>query len=61
MTFRINQEKAIQASIKNNFKSGVHFHATGTGKSWIGLQLIIEYNKNIPIIILFGYVNRKVF
>ena len=35
MTFRINQEKAIQASIKNDFKSGVHFHATGTGKSWL--------------------------
>ena len=48
MTFRINQEKAIQASIKNDFKSGVHFHATGTGKSWIGLQLIIEYNKRYP-------------
>jgi hypothetical protein len=45
MTFRINQEKAIQVSIKNNFKSGVHFHAKGTGKSWIGLQLIIEHNK----------------
>ena len=48
MTFRINQEKAIQASIKNDFKSGVHFHATGTGKSWIGLQMIIEYNKRYP-------------
>ena len=46
--FRTNQINAIDVSINNNFKSGVHFHATGTGKSWIGLQLIIEYYKRNP-------------
>jgi len=40
-----NQKKAINISIDNNFKSGVHFHATGTGKSWISLHLILEFNK----------------
>ena len=40
-----NQKKAIKISINNNFESGVHFHATGTGKSWISLQLILEFNK----------------
>ena len=45
MGLRINQRRAIEYSIKNNFKSGVHFHATGTGKSWIALELILEYNK----------------
>jgi hypothetical protein len=42
---RKNQFKAIQNSLENDFDSGVHFHATGTGKSWIALELILEYNK----------------
>ena len=45
---RENQINAIDISIKNDFQSGVHFHATGTGKSWIALQLILEYNKKYP-------------
>ena len=48
MTLRINQKHAIKKSIENNFSSGVHFHATGTGKSWIALELILEYNKRFP-------------
>ena len=47
-SLRSNQKKAIDSSIKNNFQSGVHFHATGTGKSWIALEIIIEYNKRYP-------------
>ena len=43
--FRTNQETAIKASIGNNFESGVHFHATGTGKSLIALQLLLEFSK----------------
>ena len=45
MTLRLNQKKAIEYSLNNDFKSGVHFHATGTGKSWIGLELILRYFK----------------
>ena len=30
---RYNQIDAINTSLNNNFESGVHFHATGTGKS----------------------------
>ena len=45
---RANQRKAINNSIENDFSSGVHFHATGTGKSWIALELILEYNKRYP-------------
>lgn len=41
--FRSTQREAIAASIANNFASGVHFHATGTGKSWIALQLLLEF------------------
>ena len=45
---RTNQNNAVLTSISNNFKSGVHCHATGTGKSWIALQLILEFNKKYP-------------
>ncbi len=38
-----NQRQAIDVSIQNRFQSGVHAHATGTGKSWIALQLALEY------------------
>ena len=44
-TLRNNQKKAIDTSIANDFKSGVHFHATGTGKSWIALELILQFNE----------------
>tara|TARA_B100000123_G_scaffold256944_1_gene220519 strand:+ start:11068 stop:13962 length:2895 start_codon:yes stop_codon:yes gene_type:complete len=45
---RNNQNKAICTSVQNDFTSGVHFHATGTGKSWIALELIIKYNHYYP-------------
>ena len=44
LSLRENQKKAINYTLKNNFKSGIHFHATGTGKSWIALELILRYN-----------------
>ena len=45
---RLNQINAIKKSVNNNFESGVHFHATGTGKSWISLELCLEYVKKYP-------------
>ena len=45
---RTNQQTAIDLSIKNNFESRVHFHATGTGKSWIALELILKYSELNP-------------
>ena len=44
-SWRLNQERAINETLSNNFKSGVHFHATGTGKSWIALELLLKYNE----------------
>ena len=38
MPLRPNQLTALSNSINNDFQSGVHFHATGTGKSWISLE-----------------------
>ena len=48
MSLRVNQRKAVTISEKNNFSSGVHFHATGTGKSWIALEIILKFNKLYP-------------
>ena len=45
---RTNQLDAICSSINNNFSSGIHFHATGTGKSWIAMNILLEYNKRNP-------------
>jgi len=45
---RKNQTLAINTSINNDFESGVHFHATGTGKSWIAMNLLLEYNNKYP-------------
>lgn len=42
---RLNQINAIETSVRNDFESGVHFHATGTGKSWIAMNIVAEYNK----------------
>ena len=43
MRLRSNQAAALQVSIDNNFQSGTHAHATGTGKSIIGLELIRRF------------------
>lgn len=46
--FHTNQRDAISASVANNFESGVHFHATGTGKSWIALELLHQFQQANP-------------
>ncbi len=45
---RKHQKAAIDLSIHNNFSSGIHSHATGTGKSIIGLELVLNYNTKYP-------------
>lgn len=45
---RKNQLNAINTSINNDFESGIHYHATGTGKSWIGIKIVEEFNKKYP-------------
>ena len=47
-TLRKNQILAIESSIKNDFQSGVHFHATGTGKSWIAFELVLRFIEKYP-------------
>ena len=45
---RENQKKAINTSYENDFESGVHFHATGTGKSLIDMNIVTQYNQIHP-------------
>ena len=44
-----SQRKAIDLSIYNDFASGIHCHATGTGKSWIAFEILIAYVDKYPL------------
>ncbi len=43
-----NQLKAVKKTLDNDFKSGVYFHATGTGKSIISLNILIKFYEKYP-------------
>jgi hypothetical protein len=43
-----NQIRAISVSKNNDYKSGIHAHATGTGKSHIALEIIINFSNSYP-------------
>lgn len=45
---RNNQVLALKESLNNDFNSGIHYHATGTGKSVIALELIDLYYHKYP-------------
>ena len=45
---RKNQIDALNISINNDFQSGIHYHATGTGKSWIAMYILKEFNLKYP-------------
>ena len=45
---RTNQKTAIQESIDNDFESGIHYHATGSGKSWIAIHILKAFNEKYP-------------
>ena len=59
MSLRPNQQQAIKVSLDNDFESGIHFHATGTGKSWISLELILEYHRKYPDHNIFWICEQK--
>ena len=44
---RVNQKIAIEKSIENDFTSGIHYHATGSGKSWIAMKIVEEFNASV--------------
>jgi len=45
---RPNQVKAIKESVANDFTSGIHYHATGSGKSWIAMHIILRFFETYP-------------
>jgi len=59
MPLNKNQINAIDVSKNNNFQSGIHFHATGTGKSWIALELILAFNEKYKHTNIFWICERK--
>ena len=44
LNLRKNQINAIDISLKNDFKSGIHAHSTGSGKSYIAIEIVKKYN-----------------
>lgn len=59
MNLRENQRTAIQISIDNDFQSGIHYHATGTGKSWIAMKVVEAYHKRYPKSNILWICERK--
>jgi len=47
-SLRKNQKEAVTISVKNDFQSGTHFHATGSGKTIIALEIIKKFNDLYP-------------
>ena len=57
--FRDNQTDAIITSKNNDFQTGIHCQATGTGKTFIGLKLCNEYTKKYPNKNIVWFTERK--
>ena len=45
MNLHENQSIALNETISNDFNSGIIAHATGTGKSLTGINIVYEYVK----------------
>ncbi len=59
MSLHKNQHDAVKVSLNNDFESGVHFHATGTGKSWIAFELILAFNQKYKKTNILWICERK--
>ena len=47
INLRPNQINAITNFCDNDYHSGIHYHATGTGKSWIAMYLPKDFHLNL--------------
>ncbi len=56
---RPHQIKALEISKNNDFESGIHYHATGTGKSWVAMYLLREFNLQHPQCNVLWICERK--
>jgi len=60
MNLRQNQINAIDISKENNYRSGIHYHATGTGKSYIGLKILLDFEKiNLEYVNVLWITEKK--
>ncbi len=57
--FHQSQINAIHKTTVSNFASGVHAHATGTGKSWIALQILLEFHNRNPNVNVLWICEQK--
>ena len=48
LSLRKNQQVAVQLTVDEDFKSGVHQHATGAGKSVIALECLKQFYARYP-------------
>ena len=61
MTLRLNQKRPQNIVLIMTLNQVYIFTLKGTGKSWIGLELILRYNEKYPKIIFCGYVSKRVY
>lgn len=54
-----NQINAIETTINNDFKNGIHYHATGSGKSWIAMMILLEFYNKYPKYNVLWVCERK--
>lgn len=54
-----NQLDAIKTTIDNDFQNGVHYHATGSGKSWIAMMILLEFYNKYPSYNVLWICERK--
>ena len=54
-----NQLDALNISIDNDFLSGIHYHATGSGKSWIAMYILAAFYQKYPEANVLWICERK--
>ena len=54
-----HQLQSINNTINQNFNSGIHCHATGSGKTIIAGNIVLEYNKKHKDDNIIWFTERK--
>ena len=54
-----HQQQALRISLDNNFQSGTHAHATGSGKSILGHAIVRSYAEKFPGKLIFWLCEQR--